>query len=59
MQYEAFVNTVGEPAGRPLRGAAPATSATLQVLPDRYSGGEHEDLSPMPVMPATTEGWPR
>lgn len=60
MQYEEFVNTaVGEPAARPRRDVASMTGAALRVLPDRNSGGEHEDLTQMPVMPATTKGWPR
>jgi uncharacterized protein (DUF2267 family) len=59
VQYEEFVNTVGETAGPPQCGAATITCATRRVLPDRDSGGEDEDLSQMPVMLATTKGWPR
>jgi hypothetical protein len=59
VQYEEFVNTVGETAGPRRRGATAATCATRRVLPDRDSGGEDEDLTQMPVMLATTKGWPR
>jgi len=44
MKYDQFVESVGQRTGLPREAAEKLTHATLQVLAERLSGGEAEDL---------------
>jgi uncharacterized protein (DUF2267 family) len=45
VQYDVFISTVAARAGLPEATAESATHAVLQVLAERISGGEAEDLA--------------
>ena len=45
MKYDEFIETVSERTGPPREAAETLTHASLQVLGERLSGGEAQDLS--------------